>query len=539
MTSVSKNGATLQVVTQGPVIVNFDILRGRIKVDQGNSPYVEGEVVVSAPDALTLSLLDPRKLPQCIVYPTEDGWLNGAFVLSLRSRRIESGEVVLSVASFESLLLDYAPLADDYTPLTLASSLRAIVNYVLGVAKPSLVVLPWALSASPAHDADMTPVWSVINLPGNSGFEGNTTAGYVAAVNVSGLTITTAVGFVKHGTRALRYTATAAGNSRLDIGASNQAFRATPGRTYTVAIEHRSSIARSAILGVRFVNGDGDTIGSATADFTSSASQLDRQRLTATAPAGTEYIWPYILTIGNSAGQFHYLDDVMIVEGEFLPDFFDGSTTDTATYDYAWAGATNASQSIRTALVDGVAPDALVWRAGVSALDFLLPLVQAAGLRLVNQGTSWTLRDENYTASGSSVIGYGVNMVDGVEVIDRDAGAWADAQVTKYSWTDRDGIQREAVDAYAIDPDYNLLTVEERSTPYPGPGYSEYAVRRAQQRGREVTVTAVTDWSTTAEQPITVTLDGGAELEGVIQSVEFDLETDEMHITVRPDEETP
>lgn len=542
MTVTKKHRYILGVADEDENQLELEVKGGRITLDQGQSPHIQGDLTVKVPDTATYNALEPRKFTGCVLFVTDDrpGPILRAFTLSLRGREFgqEDDEVVLSVASYEALLLDYKPLADDYTPLGLASSLRDIVNYVLETACPSIIVTPWHLQPTPANDADMTPIWSVTFGPGNSGFDGGLTAGYAAGVNVGALVITNAAGYFTSPPNALRYQIGAAGgNARLDIGLSNKAFPVTPGRTYTVAIQHRSSIARSAVLGVRWVNADGDTIGSAMHNFTSSATQMERHRLTTQAPAGAAFIWPYIITIGNLASQFHYLDDVMIVESEFLPDYFDGNTPDTATYDYSWAGAANASQKIRTALVDGVTPDALVWRAGVSALDFLLPLIQTAGLRLVHDGLAWTLRDEDYTAAGSTSIGYGVNLIDGSDVIDRESDLWCDAQVTRYTWTDLDGIQRQAVDAYADDPDYTLARLEEFDAAYPGPGYSEYCVRRAQQRGREVTATAQANWAATAEQPVTITLNGAPAQSGVIQSVEFDLEADQMTVTTRSVEE--
>ena len=547
MTAVSKNGATLQVVTEGNVIANYRILRGRLKVDQGNSPHIEGEIVVPKPDAATLPLLDPRSSPQCIVYPTEDGWLSGAFVLALRSLRIDGGEVVLGVASFESLLLDYAPLADDYAPLDLAGSLRAIVNYVLGVAKPSVVVLPWTLSASPAIDADMTPYWELTNLATNPSFELNANDTAISSNASSGSSQPLFSPLPIGGTRAVRFSVPTAGVSRFypagysTIGAGFRSMRVSPGKTYTASLYAVGSIPRSSRIGLHFRDEGGNILEGEWSPLAvdGGGSTMVRYHVTAIAPRNAAVASIIFESNGNTAGQFHFIDGVMLTEGDLLVDYFDGDTA-LAGYATHWTGDAHATASIRVpdpALARS--PESLIWKAGQPALDFLLPLVQSAGYRLVNDG-SWTLRDETYRASGFTTIEAGVNMVTGTDSIDREARLWYDAQVTRYTWTDIDGIQREAIDAYALDPDdYRLVNVEEKSQPYPGPGYSEYSVRRAQERGHDVVVTAMTSWDTTAEQPITITLDDGIEQHGVIQSVEFDLELDEMTVTVRPDGGTP
>jgi hypothetical protein len=183
----------------------------------------------------------------------------------------------------------------------------------------------------------------------------------------------------------------------------------------------------------------------------------------------------------------------------------------------------------------GAADDALIWRAGASALDFLHPLVQAVGMRLVcDERRFWTLRTENYTGHGDiSSISYGIDMIDGGDTIDRDNALWFDAQITRYRWTDAAGAQHEAVDAWALHTPHTRANLVEIDAPYPGPGRSAYAVRRAQQRGREVTATKVSDWAIAAEQPVIINLPDTPIQVGAVQRVRFDLDRDEMTIDAR------
>lgn len=182
----------------------------------------------------------------------------------------------------------------------------------------------------------------------------------------------------------------------------------------------------------------------------------------------------------------------------------------------------------------GSEDDAFTWQAGQSALDFLHPLVQVAGYRLVcDEARQWTLRSEDYYADGSTMIRHGVNMIEADETIDRESGIWFDAAVTRHTWTDSGGLEQIRTDSYALTTPYTRLALFERDTPYPGPGFSEYAVRRAQQRGREVTATSVSDWRVNAEQPVTIYLADAPIQTGLTQSVEFDLSTDRMTINTR------
>ncbi len=89
------------------------------------------------------------------------------------------------------------------------------------------------------------------------------------------------------------------------------------------------------------------------------------------------------------------------------------------------------------------------------------------------------------------------------------------------------------VDAYALTTPYTRLQLFERDTPYPGSGFSEYAVRRTQQRGREIEAHAVSDWRVTTEQSLTIYLDDEPTQTGNSQSVTFDLSNDEMTVSAR------
>jgi hypothetical protein len=180
------------------------------------------------------------------------------------------------------------------------------------------------------------------------------------------------------------------------------------------------------------------------------------------------------------------------------------------------------------------ADEALIWRAGDAALDFLAPLLQTAGYRLVcDEQRVWTLRGEEYVAPGYLVIRHLVNMIDANETIDRDAQLWFDAAVTRYRWTDTAGVLHEAVDAFALVTPPTLVKTFDKQTVFRGTGFSAYAVRRAQGRGREVSATAVSDWRALAEQSVEVDLPGTPRQVGVTSAVQFDLSLDEMTVTTR------
>lgn len=483
-----------------------------VTLDAGATRYATARVDLPLLDDATLGLLDPRAGVRVPVTAGDAGGTPRVFDLGLRDRESDGEKVTLTLASDEAILEDYSPLDDDRTCLGLASSLRDIVEYVLGVAIPGAVL-------APGVDADVTPIWSVTNLPGNSGFEGGSTAGYTGT-NVSDMTITTAAGYFKSGTRGMRYTSTAAGTSRLNVGATFDTFKVTPGRSYTVAVWHRSNGPRAAALALRFYDSDGGLLSASSTEFVSPQTEGADAVHTARAPAGAATVWPYVATAGNSSGTLHYIDDVMIVEGEFLPDWFSGDTPDTATYEYAWAAGANASQSIRTALVDGVTPDALIWQVEQSAMDFLMVLCAVAGMVLwCDEARAWHLASPEDRLQPGMLSLTASNSSRGRDHLSRDdTDDYATAVVCVYEWSDRDGIAHRRIDSAGTPGKTVRLNF---ARPYPGPGVAAAMLARRQGTGRTQAVTSITSWDATPGMTASITLPGAPETTGRVAAVTF------------------
>ncbi|WP_433721128.1 hypothetical protein [Microbacterium laevaniformans] len=197
-------------------------------------------------------------------------------------------------------------------------------------------------------------------------------------------------------------------------------------------------------------------------------------------------------------------------------------------------GAVIAPGSDAVLVLPDADPESLVWRAGVTAMEFLRPLLQAQGMRLLCDETrTWYLRNANLTGFGNLLkIETARTLIDGGDTIDLDTDQWFDAAVTRYEWIDADGTRQERVDAYGPSG-YTRCAFFEKATPYPGAGFSEYAVQRAQGRGRSVTATTISDWTVVAEAPVLVTLPRTAPQLGAIDTVRFSLDNDEMTVTAR------
>jgi hypothetical protein len=518
---------------------DLSVKGGRVTLDAGRAPHVEASLEISIPSFGAAVLgLDPRlnarvRIEADATFPTITQ--HREFDLGVRDRTIRHADAVLSVslASDEALLNDYAPLTDDEALFPLQGSLRDVVNYALDVAIPGA-------SLEPGPDADVTTYGDATNLipdPSNEG-DGSIFIGSDCTLDLNDTS------WAAHGATSVNLYSPIDSDAFVYVGGDTGEMRLgmSAGRTYVLSATGRVKVALSGAEDVHArrltawyylpTANSYTPVVSEPIPATVGTPERVSVRFTIPQDATEAFIRAYH---GHAAGEIQW-DAFRLTEFTGDPgdtDYFDGGTTDTDGYVYAWTGDVNASTSVRTAIIDRH-PESLLWRAGVPAYEFLNPIVQAAGLRLVcDENRQWTLRDEGHRAPGSLSIRHAVNLHDGSDSISRDSGLWFDARVTRYTWIDRNGMTQERADAYALTDPYTRLTTLDVSAPYPGPGRSEYAVRRAQGRGREITATSVSDWRSHAEQAMTIVLEGTPILTGIAQSVEFDLDTDRQTVTMR------
>lgn len=522
--SVSTHTYTAWVI--GTPDQRLGLRSGSVTLDDTRAPHVNASIGVSIPDAAMLGLLDPRDRKRVrldVAATTTFGTTPRSFNLAVRGRPVKhSGAVMtLNLASDEALLTDYAPLATDTGAYALQDSLRGVVNYVLGKAIPGA-------SLAAGADVPIRALISSVNLLGNSRAKNDLT-GWAAPGG--GVTLT-------------RYTSggpsgapTFATGQRTTTGSIlvqyTQDVSLTAGKRYRLGVAQNVAAGTATAIDALLYDNAGNIIADLPETSVVAGTGWFRRLIEFTAPAGVKTIVVRsFTTVAVAVGRS--LDTTALRLSEVTDDptdtgYFDGDTPSTTEYAYAYSGST----STRTALIDR-ASDLLTWRAGVSALDFILPIVQALALRLVcDEARVWTLRGADYDAGGSVAIRYGINMVDGEDVIDLDQSEYCDAAVVVWRWRDLAGIQQERTDAYQLVPSPTKVLRVERNSPYPGPGLARYIVQRAQGRGRQVTATAVADWRTKAEQSSEYTLPGAPTQLGMTSRVVFDLDRDEMTITSR------
>lgn len=148
----------------------------------------------------------------------------------------------------------------------------------------------------------------------------------------------------------------------------------------------------------------------------------------------------------------------------------------------------------------------------------------------------WTLRSADYRADGSQTYRHGINIIDGDELLSRESDEWFDGAVFVYTWTDKNGIEQQREDYFALTVTPTKVIRREISAPFPGIGRAEYAVRRAQGRGRTTTATAQARWDETTEQSLSILLEATPIQTGVANRVVFDLAGNTVSATSRTTE---
>ena len=534
-------------------VIQFPITSGRFELNEGWSPYARARIEVPAVDPRLLDLLDPRddvSIGLSVWREDENGEIDSArdATLQLRRRSIdhEAGTMTLDLYSDEVLLqrrLNKTKLADT-SATAYQSSTRAIVNWALGKIGKSL-------EATPNPDRPFYVLENATNLCTNPSFQTNTTGWTIWAGTGGAATLSRPTSGGKEGAAYGRATWTTAA-SVPSAGLYTANVPLSGGARYTFAAWMRSSLAQKVNVGVEWKTSADAANGSNNGTVvTLAANTWTRVSLTATAPANTAKgnVTFYGAVGGTnwSVGSTLDVDGVTIVLNQNTPGidytaYFDGSSTATADYGYAWTGTAHASTSTRTALVDR-SPDLLRWSPGQSLSDFLRSLLEVAGLRLfADEMGAWRLVDAEYVVPGRVTIAEGFNALTGTDDIDLDARAddgtpiYFDFVCLEYRWRDSSGEQQTAYDT-AGTGDLGFKRTIER--PYPGPGAAAYILGKALGRGRTQDVTGLVDYSVTPGQEVAITLPATIPQAGTVTAVDWDLDEDTMRVSSRGLADTP
>jgi len=182
-----------------------------------------------------------------------------------------------------------------------------------------------------------------------------------------------------------------------------------------------------------------------------------------------------------------------------------------------------------TTLTGPVEADALFWEPGVSAWDYVRPIVEAAGLRLYcDERRRWHLVEPLAATEGTLELDEATLTSHDSELL-RDGG-WYDAMVVTYRWTDGTGTEQVRHDVAAL-PDWTRCGHVEHERPYPGPGAAAALLARARARGRTDAAAAVSSYDVTPGQALDI--DGDIDATGLVTRVEWSMSDDEMTVRSR------
>jgi hypothetical protein len=521
-----------------------------LQLDEGAAPFFQAGATVQRPDDATYALLDPTKRTPITVSVAlaETVPLTGTMFVYERVLDPEANTVAIKLVSREYDLITYSPF-NLVNQTMYQSSVRTLCQRVILAATGSTATVALVGGAS---DKTFRVFSAAENLALNPKL----------GVNATGWTTvgTTGGGTVARGTNtnaAYPFQTYA----RLELGtdaavsagiAYTQAASFTAGEQYTFMIY--GNVTRSNVMSARLIWSDntGAEIGvrSYAASRSIAASSWQRFVVNATAPANAANV-SLTFYAGSgatawSSGDILYATAVMIVEGDGTDPtqtpgtyftYFDGVTADTIDYHYGWADVADASASTRTPLVQRD-PETLWWTHGVSAYDFLKPILDAVGLRLfLREDGQWCLADNGYTVDGQVAVQFGVNLYDGQELLsigqtDTDGFPMnADAVILNYAWTDPiTGAQKTATDS-AVSASYKRPYVADIDQPYPGPGQAKFLLARLQARKYSITATARPDWTARPGMSAFISLANRPAQTGYVQALEFDLSSGQMTVT--------
>lgn len=181
--------------------------------------------------------------------------------------------------------------------------------------------------------------------------------------------------------------------------------------------------------------------------------------------------------------------------------------------------------------------DVTTWSPGVTAWDFVQPLVDAAGLRLYcdEQRRWWLVKP--LQPSDTALALSAATITQAEDQISRDEG-WADAYTVAYRWTDSAGLPMVRYDI-AAPLGYTKMAVVNVDRRWMGDGAAAALLARAQGRGQVSQVETVSDYHAAPGALLRVSLPNAPTMTGVVSRVEWRLALDDMSTRSRDLTETP
>lgn len=542
--------------SSAPVAVSeamLDVKSGTLTLDDSWAPYGQGSVVCYAPGQLVIEAINPLatgglRVSATITHTFGTGteWNNIArdpvtrtFNLALRVIEVDhnTGEMTLTLESDEALLRDFAKMTAT-AERVYGLSVKAAVTYALGKIGATL--------QAGASDATLTgkaldPVYR--NLCPNPSVEVNAT-GWSHASTGNDVARSTAFAYV--GTASLLMSSNTSGQVGAQMGVGADILVAcVPGDKFTWTFWARSNFATAITPFLRFTTGTtiADQSGATVNVLPNVWTQIT---VTATCPAGYTGMNAYWLTTAGGLGLNVYTDaNMLTVNVDSPPDYFDGSyagsndgvARDPLIYVPAWTGTAHASAST---LTEQPNTDATVWQPGVSAWDWVSPLVSAGGLRLYcDEQRRWYLVSTVVLAGLISLSpDTGIERAADTRSLNDDSDYYTGVVIAYQAPSDpTTGLTPAPV--YDIAGTQGRVLSLSYDTPSPGAGAAAAVLNRAQGKGRTLSVTSESNYLTTPGQSLSITLPDTPVQTGAVSSVSWSFPEARMTVGSRGLTTTP
>lgn len=529
-----------------------------VTLDDSWIPYGQLSLTCPRPPESVLEELDPREdnVRVTVTVTRKSGpyigntgsglehlWANEherVFDVLLVSRTAGASDrtIVVRCDTDEALLLGDAlldPTPDSY-PFTIQDSLREIIDYVLDRHGSAKLYNPGGDPFDPANeegevDASLWYYADETNLITNPSAETNTTGWTGFNVTLS-RTASVLGGTVGAQNFRLQTPTNATGLGYM----FSAPIAVTPGKTYVFSANWMVNGATAGTVhgSARKLSVVDNPVTVTLATTNQASYSGERVVGEVTIPAGVTSIIVRCWHGYGTSGDIRW-DGIKFAEKTAVLDpheYFDGASTDTDIYTYSWTGTAHGSTSTRvTATGVSADLDALTWQPGVTAWDFLEPLVQSAGLRFYcDEQRRWHLVDPALVPASNVSVSEDVNLLDADESISRYA-EWFDAVVVRYQWTTDAGVTRIKYDiaSEVVGTPKAVLRIDE-NRPYPGPGYAASVLRRAEGRGRVFGLTALSDYRVTPGDTLKAVIPDTPEQNGRVSAVAWDLPSRRMTI---------
>lgn len=494
-------------------------------MDTTRAPYITIDVTITRPDAATLTLLDPRDDARVTLTLTDgpDERPIRATVMAVIVRH-RDGLADLRLASREAVAIGWAPITDDLT-MRLGGTARQVVAHVLDQIGETLT--------PGTADGDLTAYWSITNAVTNPRTVSVDPLGFALGVNAEGLTTVASIhGFAGS---AIRWASLVAGPCRI---VTTTWVDVQPGDEVSARADlWAPGSGMTGRVIIRFTNADG--FAHPITEAAGPHVPLDEPEpvtstATGVAPYGATRAYLLAERIAGGAGGLTELTKPLLYKGPlgaapFNPEWEIGTAGE---YGYSWDDATlpDASASTRDPILPRE-PDALTWRAGTSAWDYLQPMLTDIGLLLYNdEAGDWHLIDPATVTGETHEIGAG-DLIDCRETIDPAADDSMTGVAVRYLWTTPPTVVTAGTSG-------RVLVVEQPPLVYPARDAAARILARRTGSGLTTRLQAVPDITISPRDQITLT-GPGAPVAGVVRSVEWDTLTGIMTLTPHDLEATP